>query len=439
MKRALIVDDSRLARTVLSRLLEENGVASDTAESAEIALEYLKHSRPDVVFLDHNMPGIDGFEALDAIKKNPVTATIPVMMYTSEQGEVYLGQARALGALGVLPKTLQPVEVATVLRTLHLIPGDTATRGPTPERAPHKAQASHDAEIEARPAATVAPLDAESLRELLDELLSAKAAALREDFRRELQRLSVPAPPPPAVPAPRRLDRRARALALASGLLVAACAVLGYLYWAASTSFEQATASTHRLVDESAKLEDARNAGGESVGAKTGAPRDVLGVLEWGVNQGGRYGFGTVPLDDARATVFTELFDQLARIGFAGTVAINVHTGRFCMNYGQNGALELAPPTQPAATCEQLGWSEDEAVSIGKSQTLAFANAVASAVARYPRLKVVSASRGSAEPAFDYPASSAELTAGSWNAVAAANQRVAVKILPESPASASSR
>jgi len=140
MKRALIVDDSRLARTVLSRLLEENGVASDTAESAESALEYLKQSRPDVVFLDHNMPGIDGFQALDAIKKNPVTATIPVMMYTSEQGEVYVGQARALGALGVLPKTVQPVEVSKVLRTLHLIPGDPVSvfagdKPLTPERA----------------------------------------------------------------------------------------------------------------------------------------------------------------------------------------------------------------------------------------------------------------------------------------------------------------
>jgi hypothetical protein len=46
-------------------------------------------------------------------------------------------------------------------------------------------------------------------------------------------------------------------------------------------------------------------------------------------------------------------------------------------------------------------------------------------------LKIESASRGSAEPAVAYPASSADLTAGAWNAVAAANQRVVVAILPE--------
>jgi len=432
MKKALIVDDSRLARTVLSRLLEENGVASDTAESAESALEYLTHSRPDVVFLDHNMPGIDGFQALDAIKKNPVTATIPVMMYTSEQGEVYVGQARALGALGVLPKTVQPVEVAKVLRTLHLIPGEPSSRGPT-DRELRVPPVDVEAELEARPAPGGVPLDAESLRELLDEVLSAKAAALREDFRRELQRLTVPAlaAPPPTAPAPPLLARRTRALALATGLLVAACAVLAYLYRTENASFEQVAAAARKLVAGNVKLEDARNSTLESVSARTPTPSDVLGVLEWGVNQGGRYGFGTVPLDDERATVFAGLFDQLARLGFAGTVAIEVHTGRFCMDYGQNGGLVLAPATELAAMCDQIGWSEDQALSVGRSQSLAFANEVASAAARYPRVKIESASRGSAEPAVAYPPSSADLTAGAWNAVAAANQRVVVAILPD--------
>jgi CheY-like chemotaxis protein len=434
MKRALIVDDSRLARTVLSRLLEENGVASDTAESAESALEYLKQSRPDVVFLDHNMPGIDGFQALDAIKKNPVTATIPVMMYTSEQGEVYVGQARALGALGVLPKTVQPVEVSKVLRTLHLIPGEPTARVPPPAREPPLPAASHEAEIAARPSAAAA-LDAESLRALLDEVLSEKAAGLREDFRRELQRIAAPAPAtPPEAPtsAAQRLARRDRVLALATGLIVTACAAFGYLYWTASASFEEATASfSRRLFAETSKREDTRSSAPQSVAARGAAPSDVLGVLEWGVNQGGRYDFGTVPLDDARATVFAGLFDQLARLGFAGTVAIDVYAGRFCMNYGQNGGLELAPANELAAMCDQIGWSEDQAVSAGRSQSLAFANAVASAAARYPHLKIESASRGSAEPAVAYPASSADLTAGAWNAVAAANQRVVVAILPE--------
>ena len=121
-KRALIVDDSRSARVILSRMLEQHGMTVDTAESAEQALDYLQRSRPDVIFMDHLMPGMDGFQAVQTIKADPLTATIPLMMYTSQEGELYVSQARALGAVGVLPKTVRPVDVSRILYQLHLLP-----------------------------------------------------------------------------------------------------------------------------------------------------------------------------------------------------------------------------------------------------------------------------------------------------------------------------
>src|ERR1700730_2243093 len=120
-KRALIVDDSKSARVFLSRILERYELDVDTTENAELAIEYLAHHRPDVIFMDHLMPGMDGFQALQAIKNNPQTATIPIMMYTSQEGELYLGQARALGAVGVLPKQIKPADVSKVLYQLHLL------------------------------------------------------------------------------------------------------------------------------------------------------------------------------------------------------------------------------------------------------------------------------------------------------------------------------
>ena len=93
-RRALVVDDSRSARAFLTRVLERYDLKVDGAESAEQAIEYLTHQRPDVIFMDHLMPGMDGFQAVQAIKNNPRTATIPIMMYTSQEGELYLGQAR---------------------------------------------------------------------------------------------------------------------------------------------------------------------------------------------------------------------------------------------------------------------------------------------------------------------------------------------------------
>ena len=96
-KRALVVDDSKSARVVLSRMLEKYGIEVDSAESAETALEYLKDHHPDVIFMDHLMPGMDGLQAVREIKANPELASIPVMMYTSQEGEIYGGQARASG------------------------------------------------------------------------------------------------------------------------------------------------------------------------------------------------------------------------------------------------------------------------------------------------------------------------------------------------------
>jgi CheY-like chemotaxis protein len=173
-KTALIVDDSQLARHVLGQLLAEHGLTADTALSAEAALEYLKQRRPDVIFMDHMMPGMDGFEALEAIKANPATATIPVMMYTSQEGELYVGQARALGAFGVLPKDLKPVEVARVLKALHLLPAEAE---PQPDRAPASGETG-----------AADATDSHRVKELLEELFYQQRAALREEIRDGYQR-----------------------------------------------------------------------------------------------------------------------------------------------------------------------------------------------------------------------------------------------------------
>src|SRR5215831_19511486 len=120
-KRALIVDDSKSARLFLARVLEKYDIDVDSAESAEAAIDYLTNNRPDVIFMDHLMPGMDGFQALQAIKSNPRTATIPIMMYTSQEGELYLSQARALGAIGVLPKQIKHADLSKALDQLKLL------------------------------------------------------------------------------------------------------------------------------------------------------------------------------------------------------------------------------------------------------------------------------------------------------------------------------
>ncbi|HXH01763.1 MAG TPA: response regulator [Candidatus Competibacteraceae bacterium] len=118
IKRVLVVDDSKAARLVLRKMLQEADLSVDLAESAEEALRYLEGQRPDAIFMDHTMPGMDGLQAVQAIKSNPKTLAIPVAMYTSMEGEHYLEQARAHGVVSVLPKPASAAALAQVLRQL---------------------------------------------------------------------------------------------------------------------------------------------------------------------------------------------------------------------------------------------------------------------------------------------------------------------------------
>jgi CheY-like chemotaxis protein len=410
MKKALIVDDSRLARHALSQMLHEHGLTADTAESAEAALDYLNGHRPDVIFLDHQMPGMDGFQALEAIKRNPVTATIPVMMYTSKEGELYVGQARALGALGVLPKSVEPVEVTKVLRSLHLIPGEPG------------AAAAH-----APTAPAAVPLDERQLRALLAELFYEQGAALREELRREIHSLAPPPASPPTLPEPAPVAKppALNVSRVAFVVLLAASTALAYFYFSTVRLLTDAQQRARNLATTATKLSDASS---RALGAdRRAASAGVLEVLTWGVNQRGAVAFGDVPLDDQRAGVLTTLAAELDRLGFSGTVAVDVHTGRFCMDF-VDGELALARDDQPAASCDRIGWTDLEAAELGRQESLAFAYARSDIERRYPQLRLDTNSLGATWPLTPYPASY-QATASEWNAIAARNQRVEVRLV----------
>ena len=111
----LVVDDSASARTVLKRLLERKGVQVDQTESGLQALDYLKTKKPDLIFMDHTMPGMSGLDAVRAIRRDPATASIPVVMYTSQNDEGYLQEALATGALDIIPKPATWSKLSRVL------------------------------------------------------------------------------------------------------------------------------------------------------------------------------------------------------------------------------------------------------------------------------------------------------------------------------------
>ena len=104
LQKALVVDDSRLARVALSKLLTRRNLDVDVAGSGQEALEYLRQQAPDVVFIDYMMPDMDGFEAARAIQALPEREPLPLVMYTSQDSDEDRARARDIGICGFLSK-----------------------------------------------------------------------------------------------------------------------------------------------------------------------------------------------------------------------------------------------------------------------------------------------------------------------------------------------
>ena len=115
---ALIVDDSKLARVALKKKLEQRGLQIVMAEDAKQALGLLESTAIDIVFMDHLMPDMDGFEATQEIKANVATAHLPVVMCSGKEKQGYLEEARAIGASNVLPKPAGNEAIAAVFAEL---------------------------------------------------------------------------------------------------------------------------------------------------------------------------------------------------------------------------------------------------------------------------------------------------------------------------------
>jgi CheY-like chemotaxis protein len=77
---ALVVDDSMLIRYTVCRSLEERGFAVESATNGAEALQILERVRPDLIVTDMQMPKMSGSELITALKKNPATSGIPIII-----------------------------------------------------------------------------------------------------------------------------------------------------------------------------------------------------------------------------------------------------------------------------------------------------------------------------------------------------------------------
>ncbi len=462
-KRALIVDDSRSARVILSRMLEQHGLAVDTAESAEQALEYLQQSRPDVIFMDHLMPGMDGFQAVQLIKGDPQTATIPLMMYTSQEGELYVSQARALGAVGVLPKTVRPVDVSRVLYQLHLLPdrrqqrsslfeGQAAAVAAARPAAVVGSDAAHPSVAAANEAAggqsgwalpptALSDLQA-GLRQSVHQLVKDQLAEQRrfmlatfEAFARRMSGeikdgLAKSAPPPviePLTPGPQPVAWWP--VVLTALLAAIPAVVLGTLYWQSLESQAQLTRDVEEARTRAAAV--AARAAAEAEPAPTPGPANQAAASPPAGPLATEYvPYGETPLANARLERLRGIAATLEGQRFSGRIMLETYTGDFCLTGNAGEGFAVADPALPAQKCDLVGNPFEDTLSPAQRQSLAFANFIATLRQRTGGAITVEIENAGRRDPVAYPEQGEGSTAGEWNLVAARNNRVEFRLEP---------
>jgi CheY-like chemotaxis protein len=113
--RVLIVDDSGTMRSIVREILSASHFRLDIHEAAEgiAALNQLRGGNFGMVFLDYNMPGLNGFETLAEIKRE--VPHVAVVMMTSTADNTIADRAHEAGALAFLKKPFYPADIDRVL------------------------------------------------------------------------------------------------------------------------------------------------------------------------------------------------------------------------------------------------------------------------------------------------------------------------------------
>ena len=131
----LIVDDDASVQTMLYKIIKSNGINADTASSDETALEMIKKNTYDVILLDINMNGMDGFQVITTLRNNGIKTPIIVVSGRKEDYDTLYGLD--IGTDDYVTKPFNPIILgakvkAMIRRSKAHLPGADAviTAGP---------------------------------------------------------------------------------------------------------------------------------------------------------------------------------------------------------------------------------------------------------------------------------------------------------------------
>ncbi|WP_172293915.1 response regulator [Pseudoruegeria sp. HB172150] len=114
--KVLAIDDSRTMRDLLQVSLSESGFDITLAEDGIDGLDKLDAANPDVVITDINMPRLDGFGVIEAVRAKDAYRATPILVLTTESSPAMKARARDAGATGWIVKPFDDVALASAIR-----------------------------------------------------------------------------------------------------------------------------------------------------------------------------------------------------------------------------------------------------------------------------------------------------------------------------------
>ena len=114
-KTILVIDDEKSLLDVMGGWLTVCGYKVETATSGAVALEKLNTISPSLIFLDIKMPGMDGFEVLFRLRRNPKTSSVPVIMLTGTAATASILKALEMRAVDYI---IKPFEADSLLKLI---------------------------------------------------------------------------------------------------------------------------------------------------------------------------------------------------------------------------------------------------------------------------------------------------------------------------------
>ena len=120
MTTVLAVDDSRTIREIIALTLRGAGIETYLAKDGQHGLELLEDLAPDAIITDINMPRLDGYGFIAAVRDRSQTRTVPILVLTTESADDLKQRARAAGATGWIIKPFDPTKL---VRAVQMVTG----------------------------------------------------------------------------------------------------------------------------------------------------------------------------------------------------------------------------------------------------------------------------------------------------------------------------